>query len=342
MKLMRENFHIKIRAEQRQKEFAKRRIIKLQATPQYFRQAVLENPINELLKDIDQPDYLQFISFLSSVDDYQCNLYLVEQGVLTAAFDKTFQLINTYTQTSTQEANLNYLLSIIGNLIDFNNHSNDDIRSILQRAIEISNYAMTEFKLTLVWLIDEFLKKERFNEEFLACVTDYLFNNLCRKDISSAIFDTILNLQCAQPVYLSKEHLNELYKHIKDSDSQIVQKSLFILVNYLEIASKIDLDDELILFLNELFKNKDYLALLRLCNILYPRIQLEPKLILQRMEMCAFGLKLQEYFDLINKLIKDEILSTTEYLKSLESIDMENQSENNKTMILQQKSQYQD
>ncbi|CAD8099557.1 unnamed protein product [Paramecium sonneborni] len=264
MKQMRENFHIKIRAEQRQKEFAKRRIIKLQATPQYFRQAVLENPISELLKEIDQPDYLQFISFLSSVDDYQCNLYLVEQGVLTIAFDKTIKLLYNYKQTSTQEANLNYLLSIIGNLIDFNNRSNDDIRQILQRAIEISDFSMSEFKLTLIWMIDEFLKKEKFKEEFLSCVTNFLFNNLSRRDLASAIFDTILNLQSSQAVSLSKEHLNELIKHIGDNDSQIVQKSLFILVNYLEIAPDTDLDEDFIILLNEIFKNKDYLALLRL------------------------------------------------------------------------------
>ncbi|CAD8080061.1 unnamed protein product [Paramecium primaurelia] len=298
---MRENFHIKIRAEQRQKEFAKRRIIKLQATPQYFRQAVLDNPISELLKEIDQPDYLQFISFLSSVEDYQCNKYMADQGVLKVVIENTINLMKNYKQSSTQEASLNYLLSIIGNLIDFIQFPNDKIRYIIQRAIEISNYSLTEFKLTLIWLIDEYLKKEQLQEEFLFCVTNFLFNNMGRRDITSAIFDTILNLQCSQPVYLSKENLDELIKHIGDEDGQTVQKSLFILVNYLEIMKKIELDEEVIILLNELFKNKDYLALLRLCNILYPRIQLEPKLILQRMEMCAFGLKLQEYFTLINK-----------------------------------------
>ncbi|CAD8183670.1 unnamed protein product [Paramecium octaurelia] len=342
MKQMRENFHIKIRAEQRQKEFAKRRIIKLQATPQYFRQAVLENPISELLKEIDQPDYLQFISFLSSVEDYQCNKYMVDQGVLTVAFEKTIQLMNNYTQTSTQEVSLNYLLSIIGNLIDFINFPDDKLRFIIQRAIEICNYSMSEFKITIVWLIDEFLKKEQLQEDFLDSVTNFLFNNMGRKDIASAIFDTILNLQSSQPVHLQQNHLDELCKHFRDNDNQIVQKSLFILVNYLEIKHKIDLDEEIIIQLNEIFRYKDYLGLLKLSNILYPRIQLEPKLILQRMEVCAFGLKLQEYFSLINKLIKDEILCSDEYLKSLQNIEMENQCENNKSMILQQITQYQD
>ncbi|CAK90351.1 unnamed protein product (macronuclear) [Paramecium tetraurelia] len=339
---MRENFHVKIRAEQRQKEFAKRRIIKLQATPQYFRQAVLENPISELLKDIDQPDYLQFISFLSSVEDYQCNKYMADQGVLVVTIEKTISLLKNYTQNSTQEASLNYLLSIIGNLIDFIQFPDDKIRLIIQRAIEISNYSLTEFKLTLIWLIDEYHKKEKLQEDFLFCVINFLFNHMGRKDLTSAVFDTIINLQCNQPVYLSKENLDELAKHIGDDDNQTVQKSLFILVNYLEIAKKIELDEDVIILLNELFKNKDYLALLRLCNILYPRIQLEPKLILQRMQMCAFGLKLQEYFALINKLIADNIVCPQEYLKSLQNIEMENQCENNKSMILQQISQYQD
>ena len=73
-------------------------------------------------------------------------------------------------------------------------YSKDDVKAVVYRAIEISNYSMTEFKLTIVWLIDEFLKKESFQKEFLCCVTNFLFKNIDRKDLSAAIFDTILNL----------------------------------------------------------------------------------------------------------------------------------------------------
>ena len=53
---------------------------------------------------------------------------------------------------------------------------------------------MNELKLTLVWLIDELIKKEPFQNDFLCNVTNFLFNNMSRRDLASPIFDTILNL----------------------------------------------------------------------------------------------------------------------------------------------------
>lgn len=103
---MRENFHVHIRQQNRKSELSNKRNqyftnllsqkLKVKPSIQGFKEVISQFSLKDMLDNANNIDNLQLICYLTLVEDYECNLYLANNGVCNTLFETAKKIIKEY------------------------------------------------------------------------------------------------------------------------------------------------------------------------------------------------------------------------------------------------------